>query len=243
MYDERGYNEQGYNRNDYDRLGYNSRGFSKAGYHRVTNNLYDRFGYDVEGYDLEGFNEAGINKNGKTRQQIENEKIIELKKVDADKKIINDVFTSSEEEFENIVEKASFDLNIEIAPQRKRTARIISGVKQWPRDPSISKTAIYLSNYKCQYDSEHTTFTSGTTKQQYMEAHHFIPMNAQERFKNSLDVLGNVVSLCPTCHRMIHHVDEKSKNKIIDKLFLGKIEELKKYGLEISLEEIKNLYK
>ncbi|MGL4999965.1 MAG: HNH endonuclease [Cetobacterium sp.] len=55
---------------------------------------------------------------------------------------------------------------------------------------------------------------SGTTNKQYMEAHHLIPMNAQDSFKNSLDVLGNVVSLCPNCHRMIHHGDEVSKNII-----------------------------
>ena len=76
-----------------------------------------------------------------------------------------------------------------------------------------------------------------------MEAHHLIPMNAQDIFENSLDVLGNVSSLCPICHKMIHHGDEESKNKIIEKLFMEKEKDLKKSGLDITLEKLQNLYK
>lgn len=153
------------------------------------------------------------------------------------------MFTSSEEEFETLIEKSETDLSLNKVPQKKRASKITNGTKQWPRDPSISKTAIYLSSYKCEYNDEHETFISGTTNQQFMEAHHLIPMNNQDSFENSLDVLGNIVSLCPNCHRMIHFGDIKSKNIIIEKLYMQKQDELEKYGLKIGIENLKNLYK
>ncbi|MGL5797705.1 MAG: HNH endonuclease [Cetobacterium sp.] len=118
-----------------------------------------------------------------------------------------------------------------------------NGIKQWPRDPNLPKIVIKLANYKCEYNEEHITFISGSTKQQYMEAHHLIPMNSQDSFKNSLDVLGNIVSLCPNCHRMIHHGDENCKNIIIEKLYNEKQKDLQKFGLEITLEAMKKIYK
>ncbi|MCE0554185.1 restriction endonuclease [Bacillus thuringiensis] len=35
----------------------------------------------------------------------------------------------------------------------------------------------------------------------------------QHDFENSLDVVGNIVSICPNCHRLIHYGRDKDKKK------------------------------
>ena len=51
-----------------------------------------------------------------------------------------------------------------------------------------------------------------------MEAHHLIPLRMQHDFENSLDVVGNIVSICPNCHRLIHYGRDKDK-KVLELLF------------------------
>ena len=43
--------------------------------------------------------------------------------------------------------------------------------------------------------------------------HHLIPLRMQHDFENSLDVVGNIVSICPNCHRLIHYGRDKDKKK------------------------------
>ena len=214
---------------------FSKRGFNKkTGLHKITGTLYDEEGYNRNNFNKEGYHKLGYNNNGYNNLGYD---IYGYDSEGFNRKNINkDGKTRQQLEYENF-------LNLDVIPLKKQSIKVSSGIKQWPRDPSISKTAIYHSNYKCQYDNQHKTFNSAVTNQQYMEAHHLIPMNAQDSFKNSLDVLGNVVSLCPNCHRMIHHGDEASKNIIIEKLYAQKEKELRKFGLEIILEDLKKLYK
>lgn len=73
-----------------------------------------------------------------------------------------------------------------------------------------------------------------------MEAHHLIPMSAQENFNNSLDVDANIVSLCPACHRKLHHGKEIEFE--LKKLFESRLELLKQSGIEITLDDLKKYY-
>lgn len=91
------------------------------------------------------------------------------------------------------------------------------------------------SNYKCNIDNSHESFVTKNGKS-YMEAHHLIPLSAQADFDYSLDIDANIVSLCPMCHRKLHH--GKDIESEIKKLFDLKNELLKKSGIEIILEEL-----
>ncbi|MBY0001439.1 HNH endonuclease [Priestia aryabhattai] len=51
-----------------------------------------------------------------------------------------------------------------------------------------------------------------------MEAHHLIPMKKQNDYQNSIDVDGNIICLCPTCHRKIH-VGNNNKKELIKLLY------------------------
>jgi 5-methylcytosine-specific restriction endonuclease McrA len=112
--------------------------------------------------------------------------------------------------------------------------------KKYQRNSLKSKNAIKYSGYKCSINPNHESFISKNGKK-YMEAHHIIPISIQEDFNNSLDVDANIVSLCPLCHRKLHH-----GNDIIDdlkKLYDERIENLRQSGIDISFEELLKLYK
>ena len=44
-------------------------------------------------------------------------------------------------------------------------------------------------------------------------------MKEQYLFEYSLDVTGNIISLCPNCHRLFHHAKTEEKNKVIEFFF------------------------
>ena len=61
-----------------------------------------------------------------------------------------------------------------------------------------------------------------------MEGHHIIPVSRKESFTQDLDVVENILCLCPTCHRKIHPstndvkenmLKEMMKNTKIDTIF------------------------
>ncbi|MGL5049950.1 MAG: MrcB family domain-containing protein [Fusobacteriaceae bacterium] len=154
----------------------------------------------------------------------------------------DEFFIQNEEFYEEKVEQSPVIEEI-IEPKKKFSSRKNSLGESWPRDPKIAKTALNKANYLCELESSHISFISETTNKMYVEAHHLIPMNLQNDFENSLDVVGNIVSLCPNCHRKIHHSKSEDRSKMIEKLFLERKDLLKKYNLNISLEELQKKYK
>nr|WP_249410146.1 HNH endonuclease [Halomonas venusta] len=113
---------------------------------------------------------------------------------------------------------------------------------QYERSPVLAVEALEAAGYTCENNPEHTTFISASTSKQYMEAHHLIPVSKTEYFESSLDVVENLVSLCPNCHRKIHFAAEVEKKEIIANLYAKREDALQKAGLIASLEEIYNLY-
>ena len=81
-----------------------------------------------------------------------------------------------------------------------------------------------------------------------MEGHHLIPCtcsNAEyiwDKFNANIDCLENIVSLCPTCHRLIHFGSEEERNEVLAKFYEQQIVDLKNVGIEISLEKLLGFY-
>ena len=134
------------------------------------------------------------------------------------------------------------DVEIKSGPEPKRNPIKVSGRNVYPRSTKVRDKALENANYMCEIDPNHSTFKVqrkyGLVS--YTEAHHLIPMSVQEKFKYNIDVVENVVSLCPICHRNIHI--GKQKNVIIKKLYELKKDSLKEKGIDISLEELKKYY-
>lgn len=110
------------------------------------------------------------------------------------------------------------------------------------RDPKKGANAKKRAKYLCEVDSNHITF-KGSNGENYSEAHHLIPMNIQNKFFYSLDVEANIVSLCPTCHNLLHHsINKTEKIKIVTKLYNERIDRLKNCCIYIKLEDLIKIY-
>lgn len=112
----------------------------------------------------------------------------------------------------------------------------------YPRNPRVSFEAKQVAHWKCEIEPQHDTFTSEYDGNQYMEAHHLIPMSVQDLFDKSLDFPGNVISLCPVCHRKIHHSIASDKKEMIKILFKQRKKVYDEKGIHITLNELYKYY-
>lgn len=119
-----------------------------------------------------------------------------------------------------------------------------STTKKHKRKAKLAKKAIHKGDYKCQVNNEHQTFVSGATKKPYLEAHHLVPvsLNGTDEFKYELDVIANIIPLCPTCHRAIHFGDAGTKKELLQKLLQKQQEKLKNKKIVVSLERLLQIY-
>jgi hypothetical protein len=114
---------------------------------------------------------------------------------------------------------------------------------RFKRDPRVSGHAIFKAEHLCEVDPAHMTFVACTTNKNFVEAHHLIPLQFQEQFAVGLDVVENVVALCPTCHRTLHHGRIADKAKILLPLQTARAEALKGRGLQIGSDQLISFYR
>lgn len=165
-----------------------------------------------------------------------------------------ELITAENENVEDEIEQATqkriitsfaYDINsIKFQKQNNRVPvsyKTKNGIK-YKTNPRISKTALQLADYKCQVNPEkHLTFIS-KLGQQYMEAHHLIPMHAQKDFSINLDRIENIVSICSNCHSAIHLGNDAVRLEYLKTLYDLKKDELAKVGLNISFGELFTKY-
>lgn len=100
--------------------------------------------------------------------------------------------------------------------------------------------AIVKANYLCEVNNNHLSFIRKTNEKNYTEAHHLIPLRFQKDFQYNLDVPANMISLCSNCHNNLHYgADIK---ELLDKLYLMKKEELKKYKIDCGIDKLYEYY-
>ncbi|MGN7313392.1 MrcB family domain-containing protein [Alkalicoccobacillus gibsonii] len=131
----------------------------------------------------------------------------------------------------------------EIEPQQIPPKENTGERLKWRRNASIAKETIHLADYLCEVNADHFTFKSSVTGKNFVEAHHLIPLSLQGRFRWSLDVPGNIISLCPNCHRSIHHADKSTKHSIIKKLYTLRQHALQSFEIDIPLNHLLEFYK
>lgn len=108
----------------------------------------------------------------------------------------------------------------------------------------IGKSVIKANKYQCIFatDSDsHETFLKPNNKP-YMEAHHLIPLSKQSKFKKKLDTKGNIVPVCPLCHRKLHHGRKSDVSLLLNELYTKRNTALKSSGLDITLDDLKSYY-
>lgn len=127
-------------------------------------------------------------------------------------------------------------------PQEKPEQTIRSNIKTFPRNPGKAKEALIKAKYRCEIDPSHLTFIAKKTDKNYVEAHHLIPMSVQKDFTFNLDVPGNIISSCPNCHRKLHYACLEDKEEMLNILYAKRKKSLERFGIEISLKKLLNLY-
>jgi 5-methylcytosine-specific restriction protein A len=141
-----------------------------------------------------------------------------LEKLDYDiivlKKLYEEVI-GKRKKIEELINKTE---NEEIDYQKpgKRRTTTTESIK-WVRDPIIRDLALKRAYFKCELDNSHQTFIYN--QEQFMEGHHLIPIEYQHLFTNSLDVVSNIISLCPNCHRKIHYGEPLERIEMATKLY------------------------
>lgn len=108
------------------------------------------------------------------------------------------------------------------------------------RRKEISINALKRAGHLCEVDNRHPGFIRKSDGTNYTEPHHLIPMCMQRFFENSLDVEANIVSLCSNCHNLLHY--GKDKVEILKQLYDLRKNELKEAGIEISFDDLLDMY-
>lgn len=141
-----------------------------------------------------------------------------------------------------VVSTNDIDKEIVVVPEyvpSPKPEKSYGNTVSYKRSEAKAKRSLILANYKCDLDPSHQSFITKNGKP-YMEAHHLIPLNAQDDFDNSLDVDANIVCLCPNCHRKLHFGENIHSE--LSKLFKLREESLERSGLIISFDKLLGIY-
>jgi len=102
------------------------------------------------------------------------------------------------------------------------------------RAESLHEKAEALRSGVCACCGTGKTFAKRDGRQ-YMEAHHLLPLAAcQGDFATSLDVVANVVCVCPQCHRFLHHGQRDAVRRVLSGLYDKRKSLLSASGISLS---------
>ncbi|MBI4303452.1 MAG: EVE domain-containing protein [Chloroflexi bacterium] len=165
-------------------------------------------------------------------------------KSDADhKRLVNLYFPKEVDDIEEQrrIEKA-LPVVYQKTPRKPEFIRTRGGQKV-KTNPGIAKRRMILADYKCEIEPSHETFKSHVTNNNYVEAHHLVPLRAQDDFgEYGLDHEANIFSLCPNCHRLLHHAIMEERQALLTKLFRLRKEDLGHAGISLTIDELLGYY-
>lgn len=156
-------------------------------------------------------------------------------------------YEDDEEVYQNPTQKKKLKkspyLNKLTAKEKSQIKTTTSSVR--PREPGYGEEAKQLAEYKCEISSSHTTFIRKTDGNFYTEAHHLIPYSQYDYYAEKRDLCidraVNIISLCPNCHRKIHHGNTNEIYELIEIIYNKRGNKLfEAYGCD--LETLKSYY-
>ncbi|EHY9847421.1 HNH endonuclease [Vibrio cholerae] len=113
---------------------------------------------------------------------------------------------SLEEWNENFNDEVIRSLSITSNERRKRLESAEKLPKQvmvntlvYKRNPDVVAEALIRANGYCERCNQSAPFTRKKDNSPYLEVHHIVPLSLAGE-----DILGNVIALCPNCHREKH---------------------------------------
>lgn len=147
----------------------------------------------------------------------------------------------SDDEY-GVVSTSDVDVNIVVMPDyspEQKPETVTNKRSAIKRSETRAKNSLILAEFKCDLDNSHVSFKAKNGKP-YMEAHHLIPLSAQDEFEYSLDVEANIVCLCPNCHRLLHYgVNVQNQ---LEELYTKRKQLLERSKILIDFEDLLRLY-
>lgn len=201
--------------------------------------------YRKDEFILKKLKEHGLKSvQGPSKVKEELKQYLELVNVSGEKAYFEDEEIADQGDFhvlENL-EKEIAQKKPEYSKERivRTSPTIHKGRKVYPRNKEISINALVIAEYKCEINNEHWSFKKRNGLV-YMESHHLIPMAYQDKFKVSLDREQNIICLCSTCHNRMHYGQDA--DELLEKLYNERKELLKEIGIEITLNELLEMYR
>jgi 5-methylcytosine-specific restriction protein A len=114
--------------------------------------------------------------------------------------------------------------------------------KKYPRNVYYSGFALRRAGFLCEINAEHPTFIARAGNRKYVEAHHLVPMSKQSTFTVSLDHPSNIVALCTSCHKLLHHGRDADKRANLIKLLSERKGSLAVAGIKVSEVSLLSFY-
>jgi len=186
-----------------------------------------------------------LESNGNKVLSVNNSSSVFLVNIDEElKNLLIELLRNPEVKFQYEVEQEDIPgiVTENDQPKNKPSKTSINSSTSYKRSPKISKKAIVLAKYLCEIDASHKDFTSKVTKENYVEAHHLIPMEFQDHFSKSIDVEANIVSLCVSCHKKLHHAEYGMVAPLIEKLYDNRLGRLKDCNIGLTKEKLLSYY-
>lgn len=146
-----------------------------------------------------------------------------------------------DEEYQRTVEEAAPETppNTPTSPHYTRQ----KGHLKVATNGSIGSYCLSKAGFKCEVDPGHATFISQATNRDFVETHHLIPLQFQLEFEYALDNHGNIVALCPNCHRLLHLAKLGAKREHLAKLLnAARKRTLKELGTPVTLAALIRYY-
>lgn len=158
-------------------------------------------------------------------------------------------------------------VNIVDAPKVKKTISSNKGKKStkqknWVNEDkeviskNVKDNAKLMADYLCELEKDlpetkrAELFIERVTGKNYVEGHHFIPLEYAKLFEFGVDVEANIVCVCPRCHRLLHHGLDSERKILIEKIYMERKSRLEKCRLnklndntELTLDRVFEFYK
>lgn len=147
---------------------------------------------------------------------------------------------------EEILEKETKNLVVDksqlVKGQESRKKQVkYKSFYTYPRSINEALYAKEKADWRCEIQHTHTTFKTKSGKN-YVETHHLIPLAYQDDYEMTIDLAANLVCLCSSCHRLLHHAIFNQKIEILKKLYENRKESLRKFGINVSFDELIEYY-
>ncbi len=124
---------------------------------------------------------------------------------------------------------------------RKKEKPILrNGISLHLRNTETALRALKKADFQCEFDESHVIERRQGGQYALAKPRHLIPLRYAEECSYSLDVVPNIVSLCPSCYEALCH--GRGQKEMLEVLYRKRADSLKEAGIEITLERLLQMY-